>query len=225
MEPKEFGAFIQVRRKELGLTQLQLAEKLNVTSKAVSRWERGVGFPDIQLLESLAQALELTLIELMQSQKMEEPVPAELVSDAVTAIQKQEEHSRKQKTDYISGQEIIGGSATFIYCLGRFYEFEARWIGGLLRFIALVGGVWGWRAFRSIMTGDYLKERKEGVWYTWKPWAACVVSATGLALVMFLKDVVPKESAWYGTLVILGMILLIPGCYYLNRYLFHGEEE
>ena len=225
MEPKEFGAFIQQRRKELDMTQNDLAEKLNVTAKAVSRWERGVGFPDIQLLEPLAQSLELTLIELMQSQKMEEPVLVEQVSDTVTAIQEQEERSRKQKTEYIKGLLIIGGSASFLYCLGQFYAFETRWIGGLLRFIALVGGVWGWRAYRSIVSGAYLKEQEEGIWYTWKPWAACGVSATGLALVTFLKDFVPKESAWYGALVILGMILLLPGCYYLNRYLFHGEEE
>ena len=225
MDAEKFAAFLQVRRKELGMTQAQLAEKLNVTAKAVSRWERGQGFPDVRTLEPLAQALGITLIELMQSKKIQEPVPASVISDTVTAIRQQEELSRKQKMDLAAGVLIIGGGASFLYCLGRFYEFELPWLGGLLRFIALVGGVWGWRAFRSIMTGDYLKERKEGVWYTWKPWAACVVSATGLALVMFLKDVVPKESAWYGTLVILGMILLLPGCYYLNRYLFHGEEE
>lgn len=225
MEPQVFGAFIQQRRKELGLTQNDLAEKLNVTSKAVSRWERGVGFPDIRLLEPLADALGLTLIELMQSKKMEEPVSADQVSDAVAAIQKQEAYARKQKTDLFAGLLIIGGSASFVYCLGRFYAFEVRWIGGLLRFIALVGGVWGWRAYRSIVTGNYLKEQKEGVWYTWKPWAACGVSAAGLALVTFLKDFVSWESGWYGALVILGMILLFPGCYYLSRYLFHGEEE
>jgi len=225
MEPQVFGAFIQQRRNELGLTQNDLAEKLSVTSKAVSRWERGVGFPDIRLLEPLADALGLTLIELMQSKKMEEPVSADQVSDAVAAIQKQEAYTRKQKTDLFAGLLIIGGSASFVYCLGRFYAFEVRWIGGLLRFIALVGGVWGWRAYRSIVTGNYLKEQKEGVWYTWKPWAACGVSAAGLALVTFLKDFVSRESGWYGALVILGMILLFPGCYYLSRYLFHGEEE
>jgi len=184
-----------------------------------------VGFPDIRLLEPLADALGLTLIELMQSKKMEEPVSADQVSDAVAAIQKQEAYTRKQKTDLFAGLLIIGGSASFVYCLGRFYAFEVRWIGGLLRFIALVGGVWGWRAYRSIVTGNYLKEQKEGVWYTWKPWAACGVSAAGLALVTFLKDFVSRESGWYGALVILGMILLFPGCYYLSRYLFHGEEE
>ena len=224
MEPKEFGAFIQTRRKELGMTQNDLAEKLNVTAKAVSRWERGVGFPDIQLLEPLAQGLELTLIELMQSRKMEAPVPAELVSDAVTAIRQQEALSRKQRVDLLTGTLIIGAGASFLYCLGLLYPFEVRWMGGLLRFIALVGGVWGWRAYRSIMTGDYLKDREEGIWFTWKPWAACGASVAGLALVTFLKDFVPRESAWYGALVIHGMILLIPGGYYLVQYLFRGEE-
>jgi len=223
MNPQIFGAFIQERRKELGLTQSELAEKLYVTPKAVSRWERGVGFPDVRLLEPLADALGLTVIELMQSQKIEESVSAELVSDAVTAIRQQEELSRKQKTDLLAGTLLIGGSASFLYCLGQFYHFDPHWVGGLLKFIALVGGVWGWRAFRSIVTEDYLREQKEGIWFTWKPWAACAVSVTGLALVTFLKDFVPRESQWYGLLVIFGFVLLLPGLYYLYRYIFREE--
>lgn len=227
MDPMEFGAFVQLRRKELGLSQAALAEKLEVTAKAVSRWERGVGFPDIRMLEPLAEALEITLIELMQSKRMESPIPggeaASVVSQTVASIHTQAEQSRKQKWNDLPGLLLIGGSACFLYCLGLFYPFEVRWIGGLLRFIALVGGVWGWRAFRSIRSGDYLKEQKEGIWFTWKPWAACGMSVTGLAFVTFLKELVPRESAWFGLLVILGMLLLFPGAYYLQKYLF--EEE
>lgn len=51
MDPKVFGMFVQTRRKDLGMNQNQLAEKLHVTAKAVSRWERGVGFPSIELLQ------------------------------------------------------------------------------------------------------------------------------------------------------------------------------
>ena len=225
MEPKEFGGFVQLCRKELGMTQNELAEKLHVTPKAVSRWERGVGFPDIHLLEPLAEALGLTLIELMQSKKIIEQVSASELSDAVTAIRQQEEVSRKQKRDLLAGTLIIGSAASFLYCLGLFYPFDLRWVGSLLRFIALVGGVWGWRAYRSIVTEDYLKEQKEGIWFTWKPWTACGMSAVGLAMVTFLKDFVPQDSRWYGMLVIAGFVLLLSGGYYLSRYLFRGEEE
>lgn len=53
------------------MTQSELAEKIRVTDKAVSRWERGLGFPDINTLETLVDALGITLIELMQSEKVE----------------------------------------------------------------------------------------------------------------------------------------------------------
>ncbi len=70
MELDIFGAFLRERRMELGLTQADLAKKLNVTDKAVSRWERGKGYPEVTLLEPLAKALELTLVELMQSRRL-----------------------------------------------------------------------------------------------------------------------------------------------------------
>lgn len=72
MDAKQFGAFVAACRKERSLTQAQLAEKLHVTDKAVSRWERGLGFPDIATIEPLAEALNITITELMRSQKLPE---------------------------------------------------------------------------------------------------------------------------------------------------------
>ena len=69
MDARELGAFIQKCRKDLGMTQGELAAKLHVTDKAVSRWERGVGFPDIKLIEPLADALQVSVQELLQCQR------------------------------------------------------------------------------------------------------------------------------------------------------------
>ncbi len=55
------GDRIRIRRKELNLTQLQLAEKLNVTDRAVSKWEKNDGNPDFSILPALANALDLSL--------------------------------------------------------------------------------------------------------------------------------------------------------------------
>ena len=71
MEAKQFGQFIAGIRKEKKMPQAELAQQIHVTDKAVSRWERGLGFPDIQTLEPLAQALGITVLELMRSEKKE----------------------------------------------------------------------------------------------------------------------------------------------------------
>lgn len=62
------GTLIAHRRKELGLTQLDLARQLGVTDKAVSKWERDLSCPDVQTLPRLAQILDLTVEELLQAQ-------------------------------------------------------------------------------------------------------------------------------------------------------------
>lgn len=95
MDAKKFGTFLQTRRKELGLTQSQLGEKLGVTDKAISRWERGVGFPDISLLEPLADALQITMVELMRSERMPEEIitvaeAGTIVTDSLRMAREQE---------------------------------------------------------------------------------------------------------------------------------------
>lgn len=59
------GAQIKMLRENKKMTQQELAQKINVTAKAVSKWETGNGFPDISLLEPLAAALGISVIELL----------------------------------------------------------------------------------------------------------------------------------------------------------------
>ena len=62
------GAVIRRMREAKGLTQEALAERLYVSGKAVSKWETGQGFPDISLIEPLARALGISVIELLSGQ-------------------------------------------------------------------------------------------------------------------------------------------------------------
>ena len=65
------GAVIKKLRENKKMTQEELADRLFVSSKAVSKWETGQGFPDISLLESLAKALDISVIELLSGEDIQ----------------------------------------------------------------------------------------------------------------------------------------------------------
>ena len=76
MDAKKLGQFIAEIRKEKEMTQAELASKLHVTDKAVSKWERGLGLPDINNIEPLADALGISVAEVMQAER----IPVKLVT-------------------------------------------------------------------------------------------------------------------------------------------------
>jgi len=69
MNCKKTGELITRVRKEHGLTQKELAQRLHISDRTISKWERGVGFPDVSLLEPLADALDLTISEIVIGEK------------------------------------------------------------------------------------------------------------------------------------------------------------
>ena len=58
---------IVVNRKKLKLTQRELAERINVSDKQISKWETGISYPDVTIINSLAKALEISVSELLES--------------------------------------------------------------------------------------------------------------------------------------------------------------
>ncbi|MDD5939043.1 MAG: helix-turn-helix transcriptional regulator, partial [Clostridiales bacterium] len=89
IDKKKFGAFVSELRKEKGYTQKDLAQKLFISDKAVSKWETGVSIPDTALLVPLADLLGVTVTELLMCERMEkeEPITADQVESIVkTAI-------------------------------------------------------------------------------------------------------------------------------------------
>lgn len=93
-DENQIGCFIAQLRKEKGLTQKQLAEQLGITDKAVSKWERGAGFPDITMLTKLAAALGITTGELLNGVREDAPVqtPEVLVTRTFKYAGKVEQH-------------------------------------------------------------------------------------------------------------------------------------
>ncbi len=72
MDYERIGQYIALKRKEKEMTQKVLAEHLGITDRAVSRWERGLGCPDISLLETLAQILNVSVLEILQGQDIKD---------------------------------------------------------------------------------------------------------------------------------------------------------
>lgn len=69
MEQEKIGKFIATLRKEKGLTQQELAEKLGITKNAVSKWERGLGLMDMSLLKPLSEILDVSVTEILNGKR------------------------------------------------------------------------------------------------------------------------------------------------------------
>ena len=82
MDAVKTGCLIAERRKQLSMTQKELAQKLHVSAQAVSKWERGLSFPDVSLLEPLAQQLDLTVSEVLSGSRDVTP-QEELIRDSL----------------------------------------------------------------------------------------------------------------------------------------------
>lgn len=212
MDAEKFGSFVQLRRRELGLTQSDLAEKLHVTSKAVSRWERGVGFPDIKLLQPLAEALEITIVELMQSKRIEKDLPkeeaAQMVSQTVNTIQEQGEISRKRKAKVLFYSTLIIAAEAFLLWVSNAYDFEPRWIGLLIYYIGLMGGIYGVRAVRHILLGEPMRGPTNPMWEKWQNRLAMWIFLLCCISLMFLLALTAGQKSVLRDVIV--VLLLVP---------------
>lgn len=101
IDNEKFGAFVSELRREKGMTQKDLAERLFVSDKAVSKWERGLSLPDIALLQPLADILGVSITELLGGQRMAacetpEREVEQIMESAVATLTAQEEERQRQ---------------------------------------------------------------------------------------------------------------------------------
>lgn len=98
MNNQDFGKFISTLRKEKGLTQKELAERLNLTDKAISCWENGKNYPDIEMFEEISKELDVSISELIACKKIE--TKEEAISITERAYIDELINGRKKKKRY-----------------------------------------------------------------------------------------------------------------------------
>ena len=109
MNYDKIGSFIQQKRKDKGLTQKQLAEKLGVTDRAISKWERGQGCPDVSILEILSKELGCSILELLKGREIEnEVIPVTEADDYVRDSMNISKQITKEKVISIINKIIVG---------------------------------------------------------------------------------------------------------------------
>ena len=162
MEKKTIGSFIAALRKASGLTQRQLAEKLNVSDKAVSRWERDESAPDLSLIPVIAEIFGVTSDELLRGQRATETAAPE--RNAVKTEKQIQNILKRTLTRYkicscISGTvALLGLIAVMILNLGILRAYIGFFVGCAFFLVAallqLIFQIW----FRHIVAAQDILE-------------------------------------------------------------------
>jgi len=144
MEQKTMGKFISALRKAEGMTQKDLAEKLNVSDKSVSRWERDEGAPDISMLPVIAEIFGITCDELLRGERKPVAQRNEITEEITAKADKQLRRLMKSSmSKYMSQSCIAMGVAVvgFIAAMIANLAFLQALLGFLLGLVFLVGAL------------------------------------------------------------------------------------
>lgn len=111
MNQLTIGKFIANKRKEKNLTQEQLAEKLGVSNKTISKWETGKCMPDYGIVKSLCEELEITVSELMDGEEAEEKSVRAYDDEQIMDLLRRIQELEKQKNLFYGILLIVMGIA------------------------------------------------------------------------------------------------------------------
>ena len=220
MDNKTTGAFISTRRKELSLNQKQLAEKLGVTDKAVSKWETGRSAPDIALLEPLARELGVSVVEILQGEKIEEEnFPAVSDEVVVTTMQKDKKKLRRAVAVAVSiMMSILLLLQINFYCYHYFTTIPQDDISAIEKEATEYIGKFTGYYDTDFQGGKIAKAVQKGKYYFYLIEGTTETNEKRLNLCIFRKDDVFKER-----IEVIGGSLGIS--YKPNEILYHCSGE
>ena len=135
MDQAKIGKFIAKCRKDKGLTQMQLAEKLNITDRAVSKWETGKAMPDSSVMLELCDILKITVNDLLSGEVVTmDNYNKELESNLLEMIKQQEQADKRLlKIEIVMGVISVLPlvAAAIIVCIVPMEEWKAALLVGL----------------------------------------------------------------------------------------------
>lgn len=118
MDTQKIGKFLKELRKQSGLTQEQLGEKLGVTNKTVSRWETGNYLPPIECLKLLSDFYEISINEILAGKRLDEREYKETSEENLSAaLEKRESDEKKFESRMIAIMGVTAALAIAILCL------------------------------------------------------------------------------------------------------------
>jgi len=138
MDQIKIGKFIAECRKKNNLTQMQLAEKLNITDRAISKWENGKGMPDSSIMLDLCNELKISVNELLSGEVLEMNSYNEKLELNLIDMVKQKEQSdnRLLKMEIVIG--VLAGLVLFILIFVASFVEMADWLRILLIITGLI---------------------------------------------------------------------------------------
>lgn len=143
MDQIKIGRFIAERRKKVNLTQMQLAEKFNITDRAVSKWERGKSLPDASLMLRLCEILHITVNDLLHGEVVSmENYNKEMEEKLIELIREKEESDRRLLTmEWVIG--ILSIIILLVPCFIAAYAPLEEWLRVVIAFSGFLPGLIG----------------------------------------------------------------------------------
>lgn len=124
MDQKKISKFISEMRKQRGMTQKELAEKIGVSDKTISKWECGNGIPDIGYFELLCSALNISVNELLSGERLSEESYSEKAEENMIALMKENRSNRKKNFIQIGIGILLSVCSFLILILGSRQDFS-----------------------------------------------------------------------------------------------------
>ena len=155
MDQVRIGRFISACRKEQGLTQAQLGERLGITDRAVSKWETGRSMPDSSIMLELCAILEITVNELLTGERIQMEDYSKKAEENLVEMKKYEEQARLLlRLEWVIGY-VCTASFLILLFTASYLVKETLWQAVLIVAACAIFGVGMWYAMKLERTAGY----------------------------------------------------------------------